>query len=276
MATMVYCDDKCECGKYFKVLNSKYLSFWVNSFDNGIATLDASCGTDIREFAAVVEGFFEKHSNFEIELKRVFECDANTKLERVEFSFNGVEFNITKDNADKDKIYKQYCDGLHEQAEKYRREMEEYMKTPEYREERAKELKSLNRKQRVRQKIIELDRTTQLEFKDERAKAIWKRWCKRNFRHRYTRCIVKFASCWGKHMQSIMNNPEKSLELIAHESSYASNINGITVYMYGCAVAILAECWKYGEQLRKYHNTQYGCPDAEGVINPAVICIGTE
>ena len=43
--------------------------------------------------------------------------------------------------------------------------------------------------------------------------------------------------------------------------------------MYGCAVSILSQCWKYGEELRKWHNKEYNY-DGDGVVNPAVLTIG--
>ncbi|WP_239255521.1 hypothetical protein [Listeria ilorinensis] len=42
--------------------------------------------------------------------------------------------------------------------------------------------------------------------------------------------------------------------------------------MYGAAVAALAHCWKYGEELKKWHNGQYG-HEGDGVVNPAIITV---
>jgi hypothetical protein len=56
---------------------------------------------------------------------------------------------------------------------------------------------------------------------------------------------------------------------------------GITGFMYGMAVSILAQCWLYGEELRKWHNlaTQLGDEGEKanatgGVLNPAIMTIG--
>jgi hypothetical protein len=56
---------------------------------------------------------------------------------------------------------------------------------------------------------------------------------------------------------------------------------GITGFMYGCAVAILADVWEYGEELRRWHNlkTQIGkegerANEKGTVLNPAVLCLG--
>lgn len=45
--------------------------------------------------------------------------------------------------------------------------------------------------------------------------------------------------------------------------------------MYGMAVSILSQCWKYGEFLRKWHNKEYGY-EGDGVVNPAVMTVKKE
>ena len=59
--------------------------------------------------------------------------------------------------------------------------------------------------------------------------------------------------------------------------------DGITVYMYGCAVSVLAKAWKHGEALRRWHNkeTQIGTEgdranESGGVLNPALLTIGEQ
>lgn len=43
--------------------------------------------------------------------------------------------------------------------------------------------------------------------------------------------------------------------------------------MYGGAVAALSQFWKYGEELRRWHNKEWGHEDTDGVVNPAVLTI---
>ncbi len=58
----------------------------------------------------------------------------------------------------------------------------------------------------------------------------------------------------------------------ADKLSYEADEEGITGFMYGCAVSILSQCWKYGELLRKWHNGEYNY-DGDGVVNPAILRI---
>jgi len=42
--------------------------------------------------------------------------------------------------------------------------------------------------------------------------------------------------------------------------------------MYGASVQVLSQCWKYGEDLRKWHNKEYN-HEGEGVVNPAIVTV---
>ena len=61
----------------------------------------------------------------------------------------------------------------------------------------------------------------------------------------------------------------KECERIADERP-----GGITGFMYGAAIATLKSVWRYGNELAKWHNKQWGVEDSDGVVNPAVVSIG--
>ena len=58
----------------------------------------------------------------------------------------------------------------------------------------------------------------------------------------------------------------------AKKRSFEADVEGITGFMYGCAVSILSEVWEYGEILRRWHNKEYGY-DGDGTVNPAILRI---
>lgn len=60
---------------------------------------------------------------------------------------------------------------------------------------------------------------------------------------------------------------------IADSTSHEADTEGITGFMYGCAVNALSQLWEYGEELRKWHNKEYNY-DGEGVVNPVILTIG--
>jgi hypothetical protein len=84
--------------------------------------------------------------------------------------------------------------------------------------------------------------------------------------------VVIYARRWAKYMQTLIAQG-KTVAEIAEETSFDADLDGITGFMYGCAVSALSECWKWGEELRKWHNGKYGHEDSDGVVNPAVLTI---
>lgn len=96
----------------------------------------------------------------------------------------------------------------------------------------------------------------------------------------YGGAVVTYSERWARLMQVEMANGKK-LEDVADAASHEADLEGITGFMYGCAVSTLAACWKYGDQLRRWHNlkTQLGnegekANESGGVLNPALLSIG--
>lgn len=83
--------------------------------------------------------------------------------------------------------------------------------------------------------------------------------------------VVRYAERWANTMEQEMESG-KSLIDIADATSHKADTEGITGYMYGCAVSILSQVWEHGEELRKWHNKEYGY-EGNGTVNPAIITI---
>jgi hypothetical protein len=88
-----------------------------------------------------------------------------------------------------------------------------------------------------------------------------------------------FAERWANLMEEKMSQGAKLAD-IAKETSHAADTEGITGFMYGCAVGILSQVWDNGEELRRWHNldTQIGAEgekanESGGVLNPAILNI---
>ncbi len=274
MATRVYFDGIWDYDKTTRIFRTSGRdTLWVSSFENGIATVDPMCGSEITAFSGLIAGCFEEGSNFEAELCKGFDCDLETALTGIQFEFNEVTVLVTKENAHTDKIVAEWRAGMDANAEKSRLEREAYMQTPEYRAERAKALKIQTRRQTVEQEVLTINESTELEFKDDEAKANWEKWVEINSNDAYSMAVVTYARRWAKYMQHLMSKHNKSLFQIADNASHVSDIDGITGFMYGCAVAVLSQCWKYGEELRRWHNKEWGQEDSDGVVNPAVLTI---
>ena len=76
----------------------------------------------------------------------------------------------------------------------------------------------------------------------------------------YGTATVKYAERWADLMETRMGGDELVLPSIAKQASHDADTEGITGFMYGCAVSLLASAWEHGEALRRWHNlaTQIG------------------
>ena len=83
---------------------------------------------------------------------------------------------------------------------------------------------------------------------------------------------IQYAERWARLMQVAMADG-KQLADVAEQLSHDADAEGITGFMYGCAVNVLSHCWAHGDELRKWHNGEYN-HDGDGVVNPAVMTIG--
>ena len=277
-ATLVYFDRISEddnTTRIFQMLEPKRDTIWVDSFENGIATIRPMYGYSIKFFAEVVAGCFAEDSDFVSELFWAFGCDKDTDFKGIKFECNGVTLLVTKENSDADKIYDELQKEMEADAEKAQLELEAYMKTPEYRAQRVKELKLALRREALAKDVIAIDESTELQFKDEEAARIWEQWVEDTSKEPYMLHVITYARRWGKYMQHLMEKHNKTINDIADNASHVSNINGITGFMHSCAVYMLAQCWKYGEELRKWHNKEWGEEDTDGVVIPEVLTIAS-
>ncbi len=95
----------------------------------------------------------------------------------------------------------------------------------------------------------------------------------------YGRRCYTYAADWARRMEQAML-AGSTLGDCAEQTSRDADTDGITGFMYGAAVSILAHCWVHGEELRRWHNlrTQIGkegelANESGGVLNPAMLCI---
>jgi hypothetical protein len=88
----------------------------------------------------------------------------------------------------------------------------------------------------------------------------------------YGRRCFTYARDWARLMQIEMANGVE-LKDCADKTSSDADYDGITGFMFGMAVSILSKTWKYGEQLRLWHNSKYN-HQGNGVVNPAIITLG--
>ena len=88
----------------------------------------------------------------------------------------------------------------------------------------------------------------------------------------YSAGVLRYMNRWASMMESEISDGATVAEA-AERTNHTADTEGITGFMYGCAVRGLCNYWQHGEELRVWHNQQYGY-SGDGLINPAIIHIG--
>ena len=99
--------------------------------------------------------------------------------------------------------------------------------------------------------------------------------------------IYSYALDWANLLEKRIPEGATSPQVLriivdhADEDSHTADYDGITGFMYGAAVSVLAHCWVWGEELRRWHNKMVQFDDegdraneTGGVLNTALINIG--
>jgi hypothetical protein len=108
----------------------------------------------------------------------------------------------------------------------------------------------------------------------------WDKWVSSNT-DPYGKAIIIYAERWADLMEERMADGAPLTE-VALQTSHKADVEGITGFMYGAAVSVLATSWAHGEELRRWHNldTQIGTEGEKAnekgtVLNPALLNMGT-
>lgn len=109
--------------------------------------------------------------------------------------------------------------------------------------------------------------------------AAWQSWLDAN-KDGYGAAVMSYAERWARMMQVEIDRGA-IISDVAKRLSHEADLEGITGFMYGCAVSMLSQCWEHGELLRRWHNlsTQIGnegekANESGGTLNHAVLVIG--
>lgn len=205
---------------------------------------------------------------------------ATEKITVVEFDFNGVTC-LVNENTNLEWLYRDYSnswtmewetvgpDCVESYSKEVQKDFEVRTKIREVKEaERMAEYRAKEEKQRkeFEAKVEGIS----LELSDTEG---WEKSRKANS-DGYGSAALDYAEGWAKLMQKEIAKGKTVAE--CYESTQDGlGFLGITGFQFGCAVSILSQTWKHGEELRKFHNKRYGISeDKEGTVNPAVLKLG--
>ena len=113
MATMV---KRQNIGNTISFWTNLGGSIFVDSFKDGIVDVVVT-GDTIRESIKIIVGCFDNNSNFQIELCKAL--NINSPIRGIHTSINGVDFIITKENANVRKVLREYFYTLDKQEKEY-------------------------------------------------------------------------------------------------------------------------------------------------------------
>lgn len=197
---------------------------------------------------------------------RVLVDMANGSGEPASASFNEVEV-VANPGDNASALVEQFhneCNRRHE----------EYVNSPEYKKRQEQAKKKHDDHNRALNDALS-GAPKEMTVSDEDG---WKKTLEAN-PDGYGRGVVSFAERWARLMEARIAKGD-TVEACAKETCTLADNEGITGFMYGCAVSILSKVWAHGEQLRRWHNkdTQLGTEGDEanekgGVLNPALLCV---
>lgn len=88
----------------------------------------------------------------------------------------------------------------------------------------------------------------------------------------YSNAVMEYAEEWADAMErKLKADPTLTVAVVARPCEPKGH--GITGFQYGCAVATLRDVWERGAELNAWHNGEYGLPNAEGTVNPAILVL---
>jgi hypothetical protein len=185
----------------------------------------------------------------------------------VEFDFNEKKLTARPetDPLALAQYYRDECYRLHA----------EYLASPEYK----RQIEESVRKQRDRDGALEAALAFAPAQMSLREPELWRKSCEANTDD-YGGGVITFAERWARLMEARLAKGEP-IAAMADECSGLADNEGITGFMYGCAVSILAQVWTHGEALRHWHNLKVQLRDegaraneGGGVLNPAILSLG--
>ena len=188
--------------------------------------------------------------------------------------FNGQNIEVTKDDT-LESAYTGWNNRMEEAHEAYRKKQEAYQQTDEYKEiVRKRDLKRAQEIEKKNKWLSLVGPEPTYINKDE-----WDSLLAKQSGDGYGIACFTYAKLWARLMEGAMKDGHKLVD-IADETSHLADEEGITGFMYGTAVYILAQTWIHGDSLRRWHNkeTQIGdegeaANESGATLNPALLTI---
>ena len=224
-------------------------------------TIEVLCGSHINGACQDALSIFNDIDNID---------PVTGEKEPVTFDFNGTPV-VTQEGDTVDTMYARWNAEM-------TRKSEEYRNSQAYKDQQAAYAEK-ERLAALETAKMEASAVADFTKKDQSA---WDADYNANKDDGYGAAALSFANRFARFLETKINEglaQGKTIRQVFEESgdkmSHVADVEGITGFMYGCAVQCLVRCWLYGEDLRKWHNKSYGVDEeSKGVVNPAILTIG--
>lgn len=195
--------------------------------------------------------------------------------EDVQFEFNGPTVVVSADSDEAERY--QWWDSEMKRRAKEWRESPEGIRSAKLDMLRAAEEKARRARVLAEEEGEEVKFTIRPGLEDEYAAYVEK-----NSHDGYSHVVITFTERWGWRMEKKLQYDWYKIENVAEKACSEADIEGITGFMYGCAVSALSYFWIHGDALRAWHNAQYITDPVKlaeanakgGTVNPAILTIG--
>lgn len=240
---------------------SPYKDKWfVYDFSDGIATIVTYSFNSLKTLGELIEGCFEKKSNFKKVLFKTFDVSPDTPFIGIRFVHNGTIVLITHYNkGDFISAYRTAC--RFSKSNNYRTiKTLPWIYFGDIGLSKKEFVKKAYRSYVVQTKIHQISENTDLLFKDSEAKALWQH-LEQLLDYPENAGLyasaIPFAKRFAKWIQYLYGRCDKPFSYVADIAINSGNMDCIDFATFSRAITLLVQSWKFGNELGSWFVNKY-------------------
>lgn len=240
---------------------SIYKDKWfVYDFSDGIATIVTYSLNSLETLEELIEGCFEKKSNFKKVLFKTFVVSPDTPFIGIRVVINGTIVLITHYNkGDFISAYRAAC--RFPKSNNYRTiKTLPWIYFGDLGLSKKEFVKKAYRSYVVQTKIHQISENTELIFKNSEAKALWQHWeqlLDYPENAGLYASAIPFAKRFAKWIQYLYGRCDKPFSYIADIAINSGNMDCIDFATFSRAITLLVQSWKFGNELGNWFVNKY-------------------
>lgn len=237
--------------------------WFIYEFRDGIATFVAYSLNSLETLSELVDGCFEKRSNFKKVLFQALALPSNTLFVGLRIIYKGTIILITP--YSKGSLIESYISAKNfPKSENFRTvDTLPWIHWQSLGLTRKEFVKKVYRSHIVQAKIDQVSQSTELLFKNSEEKILWHHLedlLKYPENSALSMSIIPFAkrfATWTQYLMAKCNKPFYDIANYAMKSGYMDSIDFVTLWR---AMEVLSHSWKYGDELSYWFEKRYKLP----------------